>query len=90
MTSAVDRLADLCDTAGNPRRGFVVHDAHRLDSVLLVGGKLLLDQCRIDAVPPIARYEFDFEPEPRRHLTPQGREVPSLEHQNPVAGRQGV
>ena len=55
-----------------------------------VGGKLLLDQRRIDAVPPVARHELDFEPEPRRHLPPQGREMAGLEHQHPVARRQRV
>ena len=61
-----------------------------LDLVGSVGGELLLDQCRIDAVPPIARHKVDFEPEPRRHRPPQGREMAGLEHQHPVARRQRV
>ena len=40
------------------------------DRVLFVGGELLLDHCRIRAVPPIARHEIDLKPEPSGHLMP--------------------
>ena len=90
MAGAVDRLADLCDAARYPGRGLVVHDAHRLYRVLPVCGELFLDHSRIGAVPPVARHKIDLEPEPGRHLTPQGCEMPGLEHQHPVARRQAV
>ena len=86
----VDRLADLGDPAGDPGRGLVVDHAHRLDRVRLVGGELLLDQRRIDPVPPIARHKLDIEPEPRRHLMPQSGEMAGFEHQHPLVGRQRV
>ena len=52
--------------------------------------QLLGDLRRIDAVPPVAGHELDIEPEPARHLPPQRREMPGLEHQHPVARRQRV
>ena len=58
--------------------------------VLAVGGQLLLDQRRVDAVPPVAGHELDLEPEPRRHLPPQRREMAGLEHEHMVARRQRV
>ena len=39
---------------------------------------------------PVAGQELDLEPELRRHLLPQRREVAGLDHQHAVAGRQRV
>src|SRR5882724_3759677 len=36
------------------------------------------------------RLGLDIEPEPRRHLAPQGREMAGLEHQHPLIGRERV
>ncbi len=67
-----------------------MHDHHRFDRVVLVGGKARLDDGRVDAVAPVALDEFDLEPEVGRDAAPQRREVAGLEHQHPVARRQRV
>src|SRR5690348_1590410 len=90
MARRVDRRANFRDAAGDAGRGLVVDDADRLDAMLAVGRELLAQLRRIDAMPPIAGDELDVEPEPRRHLAPQGGEMPGLDHQYPVARRQGV
>src|SRR5215469_4248373 len=90
VAGSVDRGADLGDAAGNPGRGLVVHDANRLQAMRSVGGQLLFDDRRVDTVPPVAGYELYLKPEPARHLVPQAREMPGLEHDHSVARRQCV
>jgi hypothetical protein len=67
-----------------------VDDHHCLDRPGAVLRERGLDNLWIDAVPPVAGHEVQARSPARRHLPPEGREVPGLEHQHPVAGRQGV
>ena len=70
MACPIDGGADIGDAAGDSGRGFVVHDAHRLDPVLAIPGELLGHLRRVHTMPPIARHELDIEPQPCRHLPP--------------------
>src|SRR5882672_10204489 len=90
VAGGVDRLTNCTYPAGNTRRSLVVHYAHRFDLVLLVFFQFCLDRGRIDAAPPVGGNQIDRDPEPRRHLVPQGGEVPGLEHEHAVAGRKRV
>ena len=96
---SVDDATHGGDIAGHAGRGFVVHHAHGLDLVLVVGCQALLDQIRLHAAPPAGRHgmfaawqgeKFCLNPQPRGHLVPQRREVPGLVHHHPVAGAQDV
>ena len=91
----IDRAAHRSDVGGDARGRFVVHDADRFQSVLLVGTKTLLDQIGLHAAAPAvghaggridARHaqELRLQPEPQRHLLPQGGKVAGLEHQHRI------
>ena len=90
MPGAVDRGADIGDAAGGAGGGFVVDDHHRLDGVRGIVREPGFDLRGVGATTPIAGNEIDLDPEARRHLTPQGREVTGLHHQHLVARRQRV
>src|SRR5271168_2749110 len=86
MPGSVDRRTDLRDAVGDPGRGFVVDDTHRLDLVRAVGSQLFLDHGGINPVPPVAWYKFDVEAKPHRHRSPQTRELTGFEHQERSPG----
>ena len=90
MSGIVHRAPDGRDVAGDPGRRLVVDAGDRLDRVAAVGGELLPDRRGIDAVPPVAGDEIDLQPELRRHVAPQHRELPGLDHQDLVARRQRI
>ena len=85
MVGAVDRVVDLFHPTGDAGRGLIVHDQNRFEAVCLVLAQLGLDCGGINAVAPVARYEFDHDPEPIGHLAPQGGEPAGLERQNRIA-----
>jgi hypothetical protein len=82
------------DVAGDAGGGLVVHHAHGLDAVLLVGLQALLDQvaCTPRRQPSACRAaeELGLQAQARGHLLPQRGEVAGLVHQHVVAGAQRV
>ena len=79
-----------CASPANCRRATVSATLSALTlvtiPVLAVAAQQLLDLRGIDAVPPIARHEFDVDSKPPGHLPPQGCELPGLVHQYLIAG----
>ena len=75
---------------GDAGRRLAVHDRNRLDLLFAIVDEPRVHSLRIDAVAPVARHELDAQPQPRRHVAPQRREMAGLEHQHGVAGRQRV
>ncbi len=90
MFRRVDRLADIRDRRGDPRRCLVVDDADSLDLVRLVGAQALLDALRIGAGAPVGFQEFRLQPQFHRHVLPQGGEMSGLVHEDFVAAREHV
>jgi len=67
-----------------------VYHHHAFDLAPEVIAELGLERLRIDAVPPVAGHEIDFQAEALRHRPPERREVPRLEHQHFVARREKI
>jgi hypothetical protein len=79
MLDTVNGLADFGDRADHPGGGLVVHHAHRLDGPRRVSGEPLRDDTGVHSVPPVAGNEVDDKPQLAGHLSPQRREMSSLE-----------
>ena len=90
VVGAVEGFADFERMGDATGRGLVVHDAHGLDLVLAVGGKLRLDLLHVGAAPPVGRQKFDVELEFLGDAAPQHRELAGLGHQHLVARRQRI
>jgi hypothetical protein len=90
MLGAVDGAANLGNAAGDPRRGFVVNDHHRLDAMLTIVGEAHADLFRLRAAAPIAGQELDVELEFLGEAFPQRGEMPGLHHQHFIAGRERI
>ncbi|MPM27506.1 hypothetical protein SDC9_74018 [bioreactor metagenome] len=93
----INRLAHSQNVRGHARRRLVVHHAHRLDLALRILAQARLDQIRLHPATParrvrhmlvdaLIRHHLGLQPQTRRHLDPQRREMPRLIHQHLVAG----
>src|SRR5579859_3806920 len=90
MPGTVERLAHRWNAADDAGGGFIVDYADCLDRVIAILHELALDRLCIGAMAPVARYEIDGKPEPRRQLLPQRRELAGLRHQYAITGRQRI
>ena len=90
MSGSIDRLADFRRMRDAARRGFVVQHRDRLDLAVFVLAQLRLDRFGVGAHAPIGLDEDRIEAELRRHVLPERSELPGLEHEHAVAGRQRI
>ncbi len=90
MPRRVDGGPDRRDVIDDTRGGVDLDDEDRLDVPSRVGAQARLERRGIDGAAPVARQGLDREPEHVALLTPAAREAPALQHQHPVAPRQGV
>src|SRR5579863_7482623 len=65
-------------------------DTHGFERMRLVLAQPCFDGSRISAGSPVARNELRLDAEPNGHVLPEHREMPGLNHQDPVARRKRV
>ena len=87
---AVDGATHCRDIRGDTGGGLVVHDADRLDLVLLVSVQACGNLRHLDPLTPVASNEFRAQTQALGHLLPQRRKVAGFVHQHLVACAQGV
>src|SRR5438045_2917174 len=90
MPRPIHGSANRAYRAGDPGGGFVVYDAHRLDLMAAILAQLGLDYLGIDTMPPVCLYDIDIQAQLGGHSNPQGGKLADLEHQDLVAGREGI
>ena len=68
MLRGVDRRADLIERQHHAGRGLVVHDADRLDRVLVSSASAAFTCGDVDAMPPVAGTSAHLQPVRARHV----------------------
>src|SRR5579875_3098682 len=90
MADAVHRLTNPGYTAGHARRSLIVNQHDGFDRMVFVRPQPGFRFCRVSALPPVARHVFDLDAEPFRHLPPELRKMPCLEHEHTIARRERI
>src|ERR1700734_3886246 len=90
MSGRVDRTADLGNPAGDAGRGLVVNDEDRTNPVGAIGREPLVESIGVGSTTPGSGDELDQQAQALGYRAPLSREMPVVERENLVPGREGV